>query len=73
MIPEVDITPEIYLYYYSNSRIWTDEDGFEILNIHRFIPPYIIRVFLHDQTDISFPSTIIGEDCIINAFYFKEN
>lgn len=69
MIPEIDITPELDLYYYPEDRLWTDEDGKEIENIYIFIPPAMVRVFLHDQVSRSFPIIFFGEDLIVNAFW----
>lgn len=69
MIPEVDITPELYLYYYPEDRLWTDEDGKEIVNIYTFLSPDHVRVFLHDQVSRSFPVILFGEDLIVNAMY----
>ena len=69
MIPEVDIAPELDLYYYPEDRLWTDEDGKEIDNIYIFLSPAQVRVFLHDQVSRSFPIILFGEDVIINAMY----
>lgn len=70
MIPEVDITTELDLYYYPEDRLWTDEDGKEITNIYTFLSPDHVRVFLHDKVSRSFPIILFGEDVIINAMYY---
>lgn len=69
MIPEIDLTPELDLHYYPEDRLWTDEDGKEIVNIYTFLSPDHVRVFLHDQVSRSFPVILFGEDLIVNALY----
>lgn len=71
MTPTVDVTPELYIYYYDNGKVWTDEDGKDI-DIYQFLTPADIRIFLFYKKDCSFPIIFFGEDLILNVSYFGE-
>lgn len=45
---------DIEIFYYPDDRLFTDSDGFEILNPYKFLSPSDIKIFWYFKRDLIF-------------------